>query len=525
MTKGKQQNKPKKTSGHAWVLARRITQYLFLGSFLLLFIMSRRDGGWPGEWVNIPMRLDPLIGLAQLMASRTFLAGSALALITVLLTLVFGRALCGWICPLGTTLDFFPFHRIRAKKPAPPESWRGLKYLLLVATLTAALLGNLSLLSLDPLTIFFRTLTTAIWPALDRGVIFVERALFSIPFLSDQVASFDAFIRPAVLPVSPATFQHALLFGAIFLGIVALNAVAERFWCRYLCPLGGLLGLVSKIALFKRKVGQDCPGCPVCSSDCPTGTIDPEKGYASDPGECTMCLDCLESCPRGRIAFVPGQPGILWNDYDPGRRETLLTIAATSTAAMLVASGMLARREPSHLIRPPGAREANPDVLGLTKCIRCSECMRACPTNAIQPGVFEAGVQGFGAPLVIPRLGYCDFSCNACGQVCPSQAIPALSLEEKQLQVIGRAYIDENRCIAWSDHVDCIVCEEMCPLPEKAIQLEEQEVWGRDNSHIVVKLPHVLRETCIGCGICEYKCPVNGESAIRVYVPETGVPF
>jgi len=98
-------------------------------------------------------------------------------------------------------------------------------------------------------------------------------------------------------------------------------------------------------------------------------------------------------------------------------------------------------------------------------------------------------------------------------------------LEEKQARVIGKAYIDESRCIVWSDHQDCIVCEEMCPVADKAIQLEKKEVWGRDDTVVMVKLPHVLRDLCIGCGICEYKCPVNGESAIRVYVPQTFVPF
>jgi NAD-dependent dihydropyrimidine dehydrogenase PreA subunit len=126
-------------------------------------------------------------------------------------------------------------------------------------------------------------------------------------------------------------------------------------------------------------------------------------------------------------------------------------------------------------------------------------------------------------PILVPRLGYCDYSCSACGQVCPVQAIPPLTLEDKRKQIIGEAYIDQNRCIAWSDHRDCIVCEEMCPLPDKAIQLEEAEVWGADNTRVTVKLPHVLRERCIGCGICEYKCPVNGEAAIRVYVPEATV--
>jgi ferredoxin len=88
--------------------------------------------------------------------------------------------------------------------------------------------------------------------------------------------------------------------------------------------------------------------------------------------------------------------------------------------------------------------------------------MRVCPTGALQPALSEAGLEGLWTPILLPRLGYCDFACNACGVVCPTQAIPLLSLEEKRQQVIGKAYIDENRCLAWADHIDCIVCEEMC---------------------------------------------------------------
>ncbi len=85
--------------------------------------------------------------------------------------------------------------------------------------------------------------------------------------------------------------------------------------------------------------------------------------------------------------------------------------------------------------------------------------------------------------------------------------------------MIGKATIDQNRCIAWSDHVDCIICEEMCPLPEKAIELKQSEWVYQDGSRVDVKVPYVLRERCIGCGICEYQCPVAGDAAIRVYTP------
>jgi polyferredoxin len=507
-----------------WVIARKIVQYLTLAIFLLFFLMTKRDG-WPPALVDLPMRLDPLVMLANLLASRTFLASSSIALITILLTLIFGRAWCGWICPLGTTLDIFSFNRSRGKRKPPSENWRNIKYVLFIAVLTVALFGNLSLLALDPITFLFRSLAVAILPALNQIVKVIEGALFQVPPLSDAVAVFDMWIRPTLLPSEPLYFKDTFLFAVIFVSVLALNLFAPRFWCRYLCPLGGMLGLLSRVALFRRDVSEPCKGCALCTSACPTGTINPEKNYASDPAECTMCMECLEPCPRSLIRFTRGVSLAEGQEYDPDRRQALTTFGMTIIALALFRSNSLAKREPPFLIRPPGAREVNDDVLGMSKCIRCSECMRACPTNALQASTFEAGIEGFGAPILISRLGYCEFSCNTCGQVCPVQAIPPLSLEEKQQRVIGKAYIDESRCIAWSDHQECLVCEEMCPVADKAIQLEEKEVWGKDDTLVMVKLPHVLRDVCIGCGICEYKCPLNGESAIRVFVPQAPVPF
>ena len=507
-----------------WITARKAVQYASLSAFLLLFLLTKQ-GGWPADLVNLAMRLDPLLMLAHLLSSRTFLLGSTLALLVILATVVFGRAWCSWICPLGTILDIFSLKRSRGKRLPPPEAWRKVKYGLLMVILVAALLSNLTLLVFDPLTILFRSLGVAIWPAIDQIVTYLERSLFQISLLSRPVSTFDQWIRPGILPIEPSFYRDTVLFASIFLGVIAVNLFASRFWCRYLCPLGGLLGLISKLALFRREVGEQCKGCTVCASLCPTGTIDPQKGYASDPSECTLCLDCLEACPRSLVAFSPRISLAKWNAYDPDRRDALLAIGAAVTGVALFQSNWLSKREPPHLLRPPGVRKANPDVVAFTNCIRCSECIRTCPTSALQPAVFDAGLEGVWTPLLIPRLGYCDYSCNACGLVCPVQAIPPLTLDEKRQEIIGKAYIDQDRCIAWADHGDCVVCEEMCPVPDKAIQLEEAQVWGADQSTLTVKLPHVLRDRCIGCGICEYKCPVNGTAAIRVFVPETEVPF
>ena len=162
-------------------------------------------------------------------------------------------------------------------------------------------------------------------------------------------------------------------------------------------------------------------------------------------------------------------------------------------------------------MRPPGAAENEL----LSQCVRCGVCVRTCPTAALQPAITEAGIESLYTPVLMPRLGYCDYSCHACGLACPEGAIPPLSLEEKRQQVIGIAAIDQQRCLPWSGQAPCIVCEEMCPLPEKAIWLEEHEII-QDGVANTYQRPHVILESCIGCGICEYKCPVVGEAAIRV---------
>lgn len=506
-----------------WVGSRKIVQALALVAFVGFFLLSRRDG-LAGDVANIPMRLDPLLVLAGDLAGRAFVVGSALALATLLLTLVFGRAWCGWLCPLGTVLDLFPLKTRRGRRFAVPEVWRKAKYLLFLAILLAALLGNQTLLFLDPLAILQRTLSAAIWPALDQIVTAIEDLLYQLlPGLDGPITSLDATIRPLLLPVEPVSYQDLLFFAAFFVLLVALNYFRPRFWCRYLCPLGGLLGLISRVAVIRRATPESCGACKACSVVCPTGTIDPARDNASDPAECTVCMKCVTRCPHGTVEFrrtvslAEGQP------YDPGRRAVLATLGTALVAIALFRADLLARREAPFLLRPPGAREANPDVVALTSCTRCSECVRVCPTGAIQPAVFQAGLQGLGTPVVVPRLGYCDYACNACGQVCPTQAIPPLALEEKQQRVIGKAVIDESRCLPWSGQQTCVICQEMCPLPDKAILLEERDVLAPDGSTVTMQVPRVVRDLCIGCGICEYKCPVVGDAAIRVYVPSAAV--
>lgn len=498
----------------SWRWIRRAVQ--ILASLLFAYLLLGTRQGLPTFLPHdLFFRLDPLAGAAAMLAGRRWIPALALGLVTVALALAAGRAWCGWLCPLGAVLDWARPRGSPAQGDLP-GNWRKVKHGLLLVILFAALLGNLTLLVLDPLTLLFRTVTASALPAVNTLLTAVESALYAIGPLQRPLEWADRALRWAGLVGGEPAFQQGALLALVFGAIVALNAVRPRFWCRYLCPLGALLALLSKVAFLRHRVDADaCIACSKCARACPTGTIDPARGYAADPAECTLCLDCAAVCPTKAVSFKGSLAPAGWRDYDPSRRQALLTLGAAVAGVGLLRAAPTARRESPWLIRPPGARENGL----LDKCIRCGECMKVCPTSGLQPSLFTAGLEGLWTPVLVPRLGYCDYSCHSCGQACPTGAIPPLALDDKRRAVIGVAYIDENRCIPWADGEDCIVCEEMCPVPEKAIQLDVQTVARPDGTVAEVRRPRVIRERCIGCGICEYKCPLNGVAAIRVYAP------
>jgi ferredoxin len=151
----------------------------------------------------------------------------------------------------------------------------------------------------------------------------------------------------------------------------------------------------------------------------------------------------------------------------------------------------------------------------LRRCIRCGECLKVCIGGALHPAFLQAGATGLWTPLLVPRIGYCEYNCTLCGQVCPTGAIRLLPLAQKKKEVVGLAVFDKNRCLPFAEGVECLVCEEHCPTGEKAIVFEEREVLV-EGVATNLKFPRLLKKRCVGCGICETKCPIEGSSAIRV---------
>lgn len=494
--------------------ARQITQVASVALFFLLAFLTYR-GVESLVPLDLYLRVNPLVALAAMIASRAFILTMALGVAALALGFVFGRAWCGWLCPLGAILDWFTPKTRRVSETL--RVWRGIKYIAFLVIAFAALMGNLTFLILDPITILNRTFSGAIMPALNVIIVGIETLAYPIAPLQPVFDWIEQNFRGTVLPAQQTFYQLGVLLAVFFVTIVALNWITSRFWCRYLCPLGAIYALQAKISWLRPRAVKDCSHCAACMRVCPTNAIAVTKtGFTVDPAECVVCFDCVAACPESVIAITFG--GNRESDrasFDLSRRHLIMSAAMGVASVALFRSAPTARRDDPFLVRPPGAREND----FLVKCIRCAECVKLCPTGGLQPSLFESGLEGFWTPILVSRLGYCDFSCNACGQICPTGAIPPLTLNEKHKEIIGVAYIDQNRCIPWASYRPCVVCEEMCPVPEKAVKMDEVDVSAPDGTRVHVQRPRVQQDLCIGCGICEYQCPLVGPAAIRVYAP------
>jgi MauM/NapG family ferredoxin protein len=454
-----------------WIRARQVVQYSALALFAVLIAFTMRDLENVPFKVNLFSLLDPLQAIVATLASRQLIPWYGLALVTIGVTFYVGRAWCGWFCPLGAILELFG-KRGRLLKS---QNWRYVKYGLLFVVLIMAAFGSLAFMWFDPITILVRGLGGAVVPA------------------GQQILSgFDKPGRIGFFALLP------------LLGVLALNLIERRFWCRYLCPLGAIIGLLSKFSFIKRRVDKfACVECGDCAKNCTMGAIE-SKEFTNDPAECIDCMDCAAPCPERAITFRP-RPGFKGTyEFNPTRRELLTSAGASAVAIGLWRTGVLKGENP-HLVRPPGVTNEGEF---LAKCIRCGQCVKACSTKALHPATLDAGWDAFGTPVLVGALGYCDYTCHACGQVCPSGAIPPLPLEVKQQQVMGTAYVKEELCIS------CKLCFEVCPVEGALLQVE-----GERNRKKVI-FPQVDPAKCIGCGACESVCPVEGELAVRVYKSE-----
>ena len=459
--------------------------------------------------------MNPLVLASYLLAAKSWSWLLLPALLMTLATLLLGRFFCGWICPLGTILDLVT---PKIVKSAPIRGLKGnVKYWLLLPLLSASLFNlNLSGL-LDPIAILLRGLTFFLYPLIGltarEGWVGLYRLIGE---RRDTVTPAYNLLRENLLPFRDALYPLAFFSALFLIAIIVLERYESRNWCRNLCPLGTVLGWLGRFSIFNRIPSGLCGDCGECRNLCST-TFD--DGVLKKE-ECILCMECQDGCLQGRISFRPlmklkGNTPLL-----PERR--LLLGGMLSGLLLAVPARFRPPEKASRLLRPPGVRDEN-DFL--KKCVRCGECMKVCLKNALYPSAWQSGIEGIYTPLVIPRLGYCEYNCTLCGQVCPTGAIPQLPVSAKKREVIGKAVFDKGHCLPFAKRIDCIVCEEHCPIPDKAIRSRDVEITGFDGVVRTVKEPYIVEEICNGCGICEFVCPVETKAGIEIFAVKNRAPI
>lgn len=512
-------------------------QGVCLALFLVLFFaaelspsLTRGEEYRIGVPTGLFFDLDPLVALIRLRGGSGWTAASALCLLVLLSALLFNRAFCGWVCPLGALHQIASSGRRAARRVRPGFSWkwnpwRNAKLWILIGMLAALCVGVDWIGVLDPFAFLTRSLATVVHPAsgwlVDMVVAGLDRA--GGEHLSDLLLK---ALRGRLIPFVPRVFLGATVLGLLFLLSLGLNRMEKRFWCRYVCPLGALLGLLAHWAPLRlRREASACTECGRCLKECQGG----DQPCPRDPWvkpECLVCVNCVRACPEGVLSFSFGKPGTDGQALaDPSRRFLLGSLVVGVLVGLLQEAemGMRGRggRFSGKLIRPPGAC---PEPRFLELCSKCGACMKVCPTNALQPASWQSGPGGLWTPVLVPRIGFCDDHCTLCGQVCPTGAIRPLSLverlgrDDREPVRIGLAHIDRSQCLPWAKARACLVCEEVCPtvLGRKAILLKSERVRGEDGRMVEVQRPVVNPESCIGCGICENRCPLASSGAIVV---------
>lgn len=490
----------KRKANHSILRIARTTLALifFIGITLLFLDFTGVAHRWLG-WMAKVQFLPALLALN---------VGVVIALVA--LTLLLGRVYCSVICPLGVMQDIFAWLGKKQKRNrytySPAKSI--LRYTMLAVMVIAIIVGIGSIVALlAPYSAYGRIAQNLLSPIWDFG----NNLLAS---LAERYDSY-AFYTVDIWISSGVTFGIALATFVI-LGVLAWRN--GRTYCNTICPVGTVLGFLSKYSLFKPVIDTTkCNGCGLCARNCKAACID-SKNHTIDYSRCVACMDCIDNCHKGAITYsrrITVKPAVEKEPSDTSRRNFLSATVAVGTAAILhaeekkVDGGLAviadkkipARRTP---IVPPGA-------VGLrhltNHCTGCQLCVAACPNGVLRPSSdFDTLMQ----PRASYERGYCRPECTKCSEVCPAGAIIQLDRAEKSSVQIGHAVWVKENCVPLTDGVECGNCARHCPA--EAIQMVPSDKDNPDSP----KIPVVNEERCIGCGACENLCPARPFSAIYV---------
>jgi len=468
-------------------------------------------GGWPSHYTNnlehkqfVPVEIflavDPLVSLSTSIAARSWIWSLACAGVILIVSLLVPRGFCGYVCPLGTTIDLFDWAlagRMKRFRVGANGWWVHIKYYLLAGTLTCAIFG-----------VLVTGYVSAI-PVITRAMMYLGEPL--------QTGTMRGW--HLTVPMNAGHFVSIALLVIILL----LGFLKPRFWCKYVCPSGAIFSVGNLLRLPARKVESTCIHCHKCVEICPFDAIKPD--FTTRGSDCTLCQTCGGVCPSHSIKFVER-----WNSIElkprnvPPTNETaigrrgFLSLTAGTAAAVAGGAGLAAATNAfgANLrdlnafrpVRPPGAV---PEREFLRMCIRCGECLKVCPYNVLQPMGFDQGLEGLWTPLVAADHAGCAPSCNTCGQVCPTGAIRPLPLEEKKVARMGLAIVNERTCLPFANRQACRACVDECKeAGYDAIEFVRVHTQVDDAGDPIEgssqDAPVVLADKCVGCGLCQMSC-------------------
>lgn len=480
-------------------MLRKVRMTIAVTLFLLITLL----------FLDFTGTLHPWFGwLAKVQFLPALLALNIGVIITlILLTMLFGRIYCSVICPLGVFQDIVSHlagkHNRNRFRHSPARSW--LRFGTLLLFVIALLAGFSPLVALlAPYSAYGRIVSNLFAP-LCHGINNL------LAYWSEQAGNY-AFYTVEIRMKSIAAFTVA---SATFILIAILSWRNGRTYCNTICPVGTLLGLISRHSLLRPVIDTGkCNGCARCARNCKASCIDPKK-HSIDYSRCVACMDCLENCSQHAITYRrPAKPPVSDTPADNSRRRFLSLTAWLAATPLLNAKGKVdgglaviqdkktpARTTP---VVPAGARS----IRNLTRhCTACQLCVSACPNNILRP---SQRLDTLMQPEITYEHGYCRPECTRCSEVCPSGAIRPVTPSEKSAIQIGHAVWIKENCLPLTDAVRCGNCARHCPTG--AIQMTP----AKDGMPDAPEIPVIDTERCIGCGACENLCPARPFSAIYV---------